>query len=74
MPVYNPVTKLSEIESDVDKDWQVKGITNLKEVAASMTKGDLIFFDGTGITKISPGSIGTMLTTQGDGANPVWSY
>lgn len=75
MPIERKrITKLSEFEIDVDKAWRAKGITNIKQVAALMTKGDMLFFDGTNIVKLSPGSTGTMLTTQGVGNNPVWSY
>jgi hypothetical protein len=68
------ITKLSELTIDADKDWLTFGITNIKEVAAGMQKGDLPFFDGAGIAILVPGPIGTMLTTQGLGADPIWSY
>ncbi len=73
-PTAGGVTKLSQLLIDADKDWAAFGITDIKEVAAGMAKGDLPFFDGAVISKISPGSIGTMLTTQGLGADPIWSF
>lgn len=73
-PQTGGITKLSELTIDADKDWAAFGITDIKEVTAGMTKGDLLFFDGAIISKISPGSIGTMFTTQGLGAAPIWSY
>jgi len=69
-----PARKLSELEIDSDKDWLGFGITNVKELAASMTKGDILFFDGVKLVKLSPGPIGTMLTTHGFGSEPTWSY
>lgn len=64
--------QLSKMIIDVDKDWSTYGLSDLSEVASGMTKGDIIFFDGTRIVKLSPGSIGKMLTTQGMGADPTW--
>ncbi len=65
--------RVSDMEIDVDKDLEALGITNLREIAAGMTKGDIVFFDGTRIVKISPGAISMMFTTQGLGADPVWA-
>lgn len=67
------VSALSGLTIDADKGWLAFGIENIKEVAAGMTKGDMIIFDGAGIARISPGAIGTKLTTQGMGADPIWS-
>jgi len=69
-----PILKLSQLGIDADKDWAVMGITNIKEAAAGMTKGDLLFFDGTRLVRSSPGSIGSMLTTHDFGADPTWTY
>ena len=66
--------KLSELEIDSDKDWQGFGITNVKELAASMTKGDILFFDGVKLVKLSPGPIGTMLTAHDFENDLTWSY
>lgn len=68
------ITQLSGLIIDADKDWLVFGITDIEEVAAGMTKGDLIFFDGVRLVRLSPGPIGQMLTTQGMGVDPIWSY
>ena len=65
---------LSALTIDVDKDWAGKGISNIKEVAAGMQTGDMAMSDGNNITIFSPGPIGTILTTQGLGAAPVWSH
>jgi hypothetical protein len=67
-------TKLSEYEINADKDWQDFGITNVQQLAAGMAKGDMLFFDGTRLVKITPGPIGSMLTTHDMGNDPYWSY
>jgi hypothetical protein len=66
--------KLSELTIDTDKPWESKGITNIKELAEGMNRGDLVFFDGTGLTKITPGPIGTMLTAHDFENDLTWSY
>jgi hypothetical protein len=68
------VHRLSEIIIDADKSWQSWGITNIKELTEGMNRGDMVFFDGTGLTKITPGPIGTMLTAHDFGNDPTWSY
>ena len=68
------ITKLSELTIDADKIWLGMGISQIREVAAGMTKGDLFFSDGTRIVKLSPGSIGSNLTTNGPLADPTWSH
>lgn len=67
-------TRLSQLEIDVDKDWDMKGISNLLELAASMQKGDMLVRSDNTIVKISSGPSGSRLTTQGPGALPTWSY
>lgn len=67
-------SKISEVDIDCDKPWVGFGITNLKELAATMTKGDMLFFDSTRLVKISPGSIGSILTTHDWGNDPTWEY
>jgi hypothetical protein len=68
------ISKLSQLEIDADKNWEGKGIIDIKEVVASMTKGDLLFRSDDVIAKLSPGSTGSMLTTGGPGADPSWGY
>jgi len=70
----HPISKLSELEIDVDKNWLAFGITNVKELAASMNVGDMVFSDGSKLEKIIPGTVGTMLTTHGVGNDPTWDY
>ena len=66
------ITKLSELEIDADKDWQVKGITNIKQVAASMVIGNLAQHNGTILQRIVNGGDGYVLTSQGLGKLLVW--
>ncbi len=65
--------RLSQLVIDNDKDWQAFGMTNVKEIAEGMVKGDIVFHDGNGLKKLSPGSIGTNLTTHDFGNDPTWS-
>ena len=59
------VLALSELEIDVDKDWQGFGITNLKELDNGMQKGDVLSHDGNQIVRLSPTNIGDEMTTDG---------
>ena len=67
------ITKLSELIIDADKDWQAKGITNLKEVAAAMAKGDLPVRGNAILQRLIPGAIGLVLTSAGPGHIPFWA-
>jgi len=69
-----PVTRLSQVVIDADKNWLVFGITNLKELDGGMAKGDLAMSDGTILTIISPGSIGTNLIGHDWGNTLTWGY
>lgn len=68
---FRLVKKLSELEIDADKDWQGHGISNLKEVTASMVKGDQP--KGGTLGRLVPGNAGDVLTSQGPGNEPTWS-
>ena len=59
------VAVLSELEIDVDKDWQGFGIANLKGLDSGMQKGDILVHDGNKVVKVSPSSIGDELTSKG---------
>jgi len=71
-------TAISGLTIDADKVWEdagvPMGISNIKEVAAGMAVGDMIYFNGTQIVKITPGVIGTGFKTKGTGKNPIWSF
>jgi len=71
--VKGGITSLSELIIDADKDWQAKGITNIKEIAASMAKGDLAVRGNTSVlVKLVPGGIGLVLTSAGPLHIPTW--
>ena len=76
MPRYpsTGITKLSQLAFDADKDCASIGLENLKEVVAGMAVGDMIYHDGTGIKKITPGPVGSELVTQGPGRDPYWGW
>ena len=56
---------LSELEIDVDKDWQGFGISNLKSLDNAMQKGDVLSHDGVRIVRLSPTNIGDEMTAHG---------
>ena len=66
------ITKLSELEIDADKDWQAKGITNLKQVAELMSKGDIVVRDTSILVRLPPGPEDYCLTSAGPGKIPSW--
>ena len=66
------ITRLSELEIDADKDWQTKGITNLKQVAAMMSKGDIAVRDTSILVRLPPGPEDYCLTSAGSGKLPSW--
>lgn len=70
--VKGGITSLSELIIDADKDWQAKGITNIKEIAASMAKGDLAVRGNTVLVKFAPSTIGLVLTSAGPGHMLTW--
>lgn len=72
-------TKLSQFTIDGDgaggdKDFLTTGLQNIKEIVLGMTKGDIVFFDGTKLVKLSPGVLGSEVKTKGPGANPIYSF
>jgi len=67
------ITKLSELIIDADKNWQVKGITNLKEVATAMAKGDLAMRNNLILARFAPGPIGYVLISGGPGHLLTWA-
>ena len=67
-------TKLSQITIDADKDWQAKGISNVKEAAAGMAVGDIVFRNSSVIAASTPGVIGSELITMGPNHDPRWGW
>lgn len=67
------VDRLSQLIIDADKDWQTKGITNIKQVAALMSRGDLVVRDNSILVRIQAGPLNYVLTSTGPGKKPVWA-
>jgi len=65
--------KLSELEIDADKDWQGKGITGIKQVAALMSTGDLVAKGSDILVRIATGPDNYVLTSRGAGKLPTWA-
>jgi len=70
--VKGGITRLSELEIDADKDWQSRGISNIKELAPAMAKGDLIARGDSVLIRLHPGSLGYVLTSAGPLHIPSW--
>jgi len=68
------IHRLSQLDIDSDKDWALKGISNIAEVVAGMVKGDLVYYDGTQLTKITIGAVNEELVSQGPLHPPKWGY
>lgn len=71
------ITKISELEIDADKDFRdltlaPHGITNIKQVAAAMSRGDLVVRGDTILVRVAAGPTGYVLTSAGVGKIPVW--
>lgn len=70
--VKGGIRKLSELEIDANKDWQAKGIMNIKELASGMVKGDIPIKGVSVLEKLIPGAVGNVLTSAGPGHLPSW--
>jgi hypothetical protein len=68
------ISKLSQLTIDADKIWLDKGISNIKEIVLGMTEGDIAFFNGTQLVKLSPGVLGSEVKTKGPGADPIYGF
>ena len=67
------ITKLSELLIDADKDWNTKGITDIKQVAAAMARGDIVVRGDSYLIRIPAGPSSYVLTSQGLGQLPTWA-
>ncbi len=67
------ITKISELEIDADKDWDGKGISNIKEIAEAMATGHIAQFNGTRLAKLLAGIENNVLTSQGPGKLVIWA-
>ena len=68
------IDRLSELTIDADKNWQAMGISNIRELAAGMIKGNMLTHDGAVIDILTPGSPGLILTSDGPGNPLVWGH
>ena len=67
------ITRLSGLEIDADKNWNGYGISNVKELAPGMQRGDIMQRGDSGVLeKISPGAIGFEITSNGPGHEVEW--
>lgn len=64
---------LSQLGIDADKDWLDSGMTNIAHLTAGVQRGDMIYHNGSILTKLAPGRIGDSLTTLGPGRPPYWT-
>ena len=67
------ISKLSELSIDTDKDWQGKGITNIKQVAAGMAIGHILQHSGSILEALVPGPAHNVLTSEGTGKKVLWA-
>jgi hypothetical protein len=75
MPIQNAaagITALSQLQIDADKVWNLKGISNLKELALGMVQGDILVHDGTRIIRLAAGNPNYVLTSDGPGLMVKW--
>jgi hypothetical protein len=68
------IGRLSQLEIDTDKDWQAKGIANLKAVAQAMAHGDIVFRGASILERLTAdaGKGYNFLRSRGPGLSPVW--
>ncbi len=68
------VTRLSQLAIDADKDWGDHGISNLKELASGMERGDSVQWGDSGVLeRLAPGPIGFEITSNGPGHEVNWA-
>jgi len=66
------ITRLSELIVDADKNWQAFGISNLKELALGMARGDFAVRGDAVLQRLQPSTIGYILTSAGLLHIPSW--
>jgi hypothetical protein len=67
------ITKLSQLQIDGDKDWNGKGITNIKHIAEGMTKGHIMQHNGQVLETLPAEVAANVLTSAGPGQKVVWA-
>lgn len=71
--IIKGIRKISQLEIDADKDWNVKGVTNLKELVTGMQIGDIAVRGTNTLEIVAAGPNGNVLTSAGPGHKPVWA-
>jgi hypothetical protein len=66
------ITKLSQLTIDADKNWNLKGISIIKELALAMVRGDLLVHDGVRIVRLPATVANLVLTSTGPLSIPAW--
>ena len=64
---------LSRIGINADKDWNAKEISNIASIIVGMVQGDIVYYDGSTLSRLPAGSPGHNLQCLGPGNNPRWS-
>ncbi|MDD4984225.1 MAG: hypothetical protein PHQ43_00350 [Dehalococcoidales bacterium] len=67
------ITKLSQLQIDTDKNWNGKGISNVKQIAGGMTTGHIVQHNGMLLETLPPGPESYVLTSAGPGQRIVWA-
>ena len=61
------ITKLSQLQIDTDKDWDGKGITNIRHIAGGAGIGHVAQHNGSILETLPPGVANYVLTSAGPG-------
>ena len=71
--VANKFLKLNGAYDEVEYSHGVAsdGVVSFSGVS-SLAQGDILYFNGTNITRLGAGAVGQVLQTNGAGANPSW--
>jgi hypothetical protein len=48
-------------------------LDDINGLSASLVQGDILYYSGTALTRLAPGTVGNFLRTGGAGANPSWA-
>lgn len=65
--------KLSELEIDADKNWEGRGLRNVKEIAQNALYGDMPVRSRNTLMNLPPGFQGFLLVSAGPRNMPVWA-
>lgn len=65
-------SRLSALDINVDRDWEEKGIANIREIAAGMAVGSMAVHNGSTIVNIPPASAIGHALSVGPGDTLLW--